>query len=317
MVGKVVAVVAVVLLTVVAWLAVPVVATVGADALAQSNTFFYCAERDYNREALPFPHNVRCEALRFSYVGLRSLAHDASAQTYVPNDRWAVDGATWLGAAPVDGGSLYCGLFRGGSDRWCATYNLYADDAIGTERVSYVSQVIFTAAPLDDSGDDISQKGNIRCRLIGGAWWACSWAETQDSYTLTLADASGRYVSLWLTCVAFPGEGAGECRLQNGPTNSGQLPTAPAPTATQPAPTAQPTQAAPAPSATPAGPAPMVRINHATAEELDTLPRVGPAMAAKIIAARPLRSCQDADERVSGWGPVMVAETCPLVDWSE
>lgn len=75
----------------------------------------------------------------------------------------------------------------------------------------------------------------------------------------------------------------------------------------QPQPTAQPTTPAPA----------LVRINHATAEGLDTLPHVGPVMAAKIIAARPLASCEDADGRISGWGPVMVAETCPLVDWAQ
>lgn len=75
-----------------------------------------------------------------------------------------------------------------------------------------------------------------------------------------------------------------------------------------PAPTTQPTTAPPGA---------LVRINTAPDDVLDTLPHVGPVMLGRIKDARPLTSCADADARVKGWGPTMVADTCPLVDWAQ
>lgn len=125
----------------------------------------------------------------------------------------------------------------------------------------------------------------------------------RTGYTLRLYGPGDEQVgSLRLVCE----DATRECWLDddNGPV-------APAPTAVY-----LPTVQAPGPTVA-APPSGLVRINHASLEELDTLPRVGPAMAAKIVSARPLTSCSDADSRVSGWGPVMVAETCPRIDWAQ
>lgn len=66
-------------------------------------------------------------------------------------------------------------------------------------------------------------------------------------------------------------------------------------------------QATPAPADT------RVNLNTATLEELDAkLDGVGPAMARKIIAARPFRSVEDLDN-VSGIGPRRMAALRPLV----
>ncbi len=55
-----------------------------------------------------------------------------------------------------------------------------------------------------------------------------------------------------------------------------------------------------------------VNLNTASEEQLEALPRVGPAMAAKIIAARPLRSLADLDA-VKGVGEATLNTLAPLV----
>lgn len=45
-----------------------------------------------------------------------------------------------------------------------------------------------------------------------------------------------------------------------------------------------------------------LNLNTASTEQLEALPKVGPALAARIVAARPLRSLADLD-RVKGIGP--------------
>jgi competence protein ComEA len=55
-----------------------------------------------------------------------------------------------------------------------------------------------------------------------------------------------------------------------------------------------------------------INLNSATSAQLETLPGVGPKMAARIIAARPLESIKDLDA-VSGIGPSMLKKLEPLV----
>jgi len=65
-----------------------------------------------------------------------------------------------------------------------------------------------------------------------------------------------------------------------------------------------------------AGPDRPVDINRADAEELESLPGIGPALAGRIVASRrqkgPFRSVDDL-ERVSGIGPVLLDRLRPLV----
>ncbi len=73
----------------------------------------------------------------------------------------------------------------------------------------------------------------------------------------------------------------------------------------------------PAPSyATTASVAPLIsgrlNINSATEEQLEALPKVGPAMAKRLLAARPYRSLNDLDH-VKGVGPKLLATLAPLV----
>lgn len=58
-------------------------------------------------------------------------------------------------------------------------------------------------------------------------------------------------------------------------------------------------------------PAP-IDLNLATPEELDALPRVGPALAAAIIEARPFRRVEDL-RRVRGVGSATLEQLRPLV----
>jgi competence protein ComEA len=65
-------------------------------------------------------------------------------------------------------------------------------------------------------------------------------------------------------------------------------------------------------SAAAAAPPALVDLNTATLAELDALPRVGPAMAARIVAKRPFRRPDDL-RRVSGIGPSTLRAIKPLV----
>jgi competence protein ComEA len=56
----------------------------------------------------------------------------------------------------------------------------------------------------------------------------------------------------------------------------------------------------------------LININTATQAELETLPGIGPAKAAAIIANRPYASVDDLD-RVPGIGPATIANLRPLV----
>lgn len=57
-----------------------------------------------------------------------------------------------------------------------------------------------------------------------------------------------------------------------------------------------------------------VNLNTATPEQLEALPKVGPALAAKLIAGRPYRSLADLD-RVKGVGPSTLKTLSPLVSF--
>lgn len=59
-------------------------------------------------------------------------------------------------------------------------------------------------------------------------------------------------------------------------------------------------------------PAKPVNVNTATAEVLETLPRVGPKLAASIIAGRPYKTLSDLDA-VKGIGPKLLEALKPLV----
>lgn len=55
-----------------------------------------------------------------------------------------------------------------------------------------------------------------------------------------------------------------------------------------------------------------VSLNEASLAELESLPGVGPVMAARIVAARPFRSVEQLDS-VNGVGPKSYARLAPLV----
>lgn len=61
-----------------------------------------------------------------------------------------------------------------------------------------------------------------------------------------------------------------------------------------------------------------VYINSASAEDLDVLPGVGPALAARIVAYReengPFTSLEDLDQ-VSGIGPSILEEIAPMISF--
>ncbi|WP_291430033.1 ComEA family DNA-binding protein [Deinococcus sp.] len=57
-----------------------------------------------------------------------------------------------------------------------------------------------------------------------------------------------------------------------------------------------------------------VNLNTATPEQLEALPKVGPSLAAKLIAGRPYRSLADLD-RVKGVGPSTLKTLSPLVSF--
>ncbi|BDP40991.1 competence protein ComEA [Deinococcus aetherius] len=55
-----------------------------------------------------------------------------------------------------------------------------------------------------------------------------------------------------------------------------------------------------------------VNLNSASTEQLEALPKIGPALAARIVAGRPYRSLADLDQ-VSGIGPSTLSALTPLV----
>ncbi|MDV6374153.1 ComEA family DNA-binding protein [Deinococcus arenicola] len=57
-----------------------------------------------------------------------------------------------------------------------------------------------------------------------------------------------------------------------------------------------------------------VNLNTATQEQIEALPRVGPSMAAKIMAARPIRSQADLDA-IKGVGEATLKLLTPLVSY--
>lgn len=57
-----------------------------------------------------------------------------------------------------------------------------------------------------------------------------------------------------------------------------------------------------------------VNLNTATQEQLEALPKVGPSMAAKIIAARPIRSQAELDA-IKGVGEATLRLLVPLVSY--
>ncbi len=55
-----------------------------------------------------------------------------------------------------------------------------------------------------------------------------------------------------------------------------------------------------------------LNLNAASQSQLEALPGIGPAMAARLIAARPYRTLADLDA-VRGVGPVLMGKLTPLV----
>ncbi len=59
-------------------------------------------------------------------------------------------------------------------------------------------------------------------------------------------------------------------------------------------------------------PSQRINLNSATETELESLPGVGPKLAARIVAGRPYNSLEDLD-KVKGVGPSMLTKLSPLV----
>jgi competence protein ComEA len=63
-----------------------------------------------------------------------------------------------------------------------------------------------------------------------------------------------------------------------------------------------------------------VDVDRASAAELETLPRIGPSLAARIVAERelngPFGSLEALDRRVKGIGPALVRALKPFATFS-
>lgn len=57
-----------------------------------------------------------------------------------------------------------------------------------------------------------------------------------------------------------------------------------------------------------------LNLNTATLEQLESLPKVGPALAKRIVEGRPYHSLNDFD-KVRGIGPATLKTLSPLVTW--
>ena len=64
-------------------------------------------------------------------------------------------------------------------------------------------------------------------------------------------------------------------------------------------------------------PALTVDANAAPVAVLEALPGLGPALAGRIVAARPFRSLDDLDRRVKGIGPARVAGLRPFLQFPD
>jgi competence protein ComEA len=75
-----------------------------------------------------------------------------------------------------------------------------------------------------------------------------------------------------------------------------------------------------APRIPPPAPSFPIDVDRATAKDLEALPRVGPALAARIVTERdahgPFGSVEALDQRVKGIGPAMANALRPLVTFS-
>lgn len=139
---------------------------------------------------------------------------------------------------------------------------------------------------------DASQKRSME-RGGGYSWQTYGGAEQAAVYgTPGVANSAGQLVT---ATAPLPSP-------QPSPTPSPSPSPSPEPTPT-PVPTPAPTPA-PASGCT----AGQVNINTASKEELDTITHVGPATADKIIAARPFASVQELESKVSGIGPIYMAD---------
>lgn len=92
------------------------------------------------------------------------------------------------------------------------------------------------------------------------------------------------------------------------------LPAATSPAATSPAPATPEAPVYPTTSSVTPLISGRVNLNSASLEQLEALPKVGPALASRIVAGRPYRSLADLD-RVKGVGPAALKALGPLVSF--
>jgi competence protein ComEA len=82
----------------------------------------------------------------------------------------------------------------------------------------------------------------------------------------------------------------------------------------------QESAARPSPRATNPAPLDPIDVDRASAKEIEALPRIGPALAARIVTEReangPFLSLEALDKRVKGIGPALAAAIRPFVTFS-